>query len=185
MIDPITEQILFEEKLFINEGVLSTFNKVFVLLGFGTPADPRVKAIYKAAEKCKYSCWKAYPDKTSTTTKQKSRTDSNGKQSDEEVRRDREETIQSVENNPDRGKCLIMCTYDKLKELISVIKKNQKTICNRNMNKDLCEKWVDKYLPELEADLKSLENAVRLMKGAKEGDQQKIKVVVNTLKKIL
>lgn len=184
MIDPITEYILEQESMFVNEGLLTTLNKVFVLFGFGAPADPRVTSIFRASSKCKTACYRAYRDTVSTRTK--TRTDTKpGKMTDEQIRKEREETIQTVQQNPERGKCLIMCHYDKLKQLINAIEKNKKNICNKNMNVDLCNKWVARYLPDMKSDLKALENAVRLMKGAKEGDNQKIKVVVNTLKKVL
>jgi len=198
MIDPITnyileqddhyliEQEIFDENtMLLDEGVLTVMNKFFVLFGFGRPADPRVKAISKAYFRCKSSCWKAYPDEVETTSTTQRRSSGERGQTDGQIDKEKQETIETVKRNPERGKCLIMCLYDNLKETIDVIKKDRRTICDKNINKDLCEKWIDRYLPQLEADLKSLENAVRLMKGGKEGDQQKIKVVVNTLKKVL
>lgn len=179
MIDPITEYMLYGDKQIISEGVLSVLNKAFVLLGFGSPADPRIKAIIKGHNLCQDACYKAYPDDIERT-----KTRSNKGQTDREVEEQKRETIETIKRNPDRGKCLVICHADKLKETIVVIKKNRKTICNKNMNRDLCEKWVDKYLPEMEANLKALENAIRMMKGAR-GDNSKVKVIVNTLKKIL
>jgi len=184
MIDPITQIILEKNDIMINEGLLTTLNKVFVWMGFGKPAHPKVKAVFTAASRCSNACWTAYPDERQTSTKRREDTK---EKSDQEIRKEREETIETIKENPERGKCLIMCYHDKLENLVKVIKQNRKDVCSRNMNRDLCEKWVDMYLPQMEADLKALKKAVSMMKGVKKGDtnQQKIKVVVNALQKIL
>lgn len=184
MIDPITQIILEKNDIVVHEGLLTTLNKVFVLMGFGRPAHPKVQAVFKSATNCANACWRAYPDERQVRTK---RREDVKEKSDKEIRKEREETIETIKENPERGKCLIVCYYDKLKNLVDVIKKNRKNVCSRNMNRDLCEKWVDRYLPQMEADLKALKKAVEMMKGVKKGDsnQQKVKVVVNALNKIL
>ncbi len=167
----------------LNEGVLSVLNHIFLFIGFGSPADARFKAIIKSYTNCLGSCSKAYPDEVEVKTTQgkKGRTD-------EDVRKEREETIETVKKNPELGKCLIMCYYGELQEIISLLKKNRKTICNKNINKDLCEKWLNKHIPYIEAELKALKNAVDLMKrqsGGSGGRSSNTQVIVNTLKKIL
>lgn len=170
------------EPYVINEGMLHVLNKLFVILGFGSPADPKFKAVLKSSYRCSSACYRAYPDERSTTRTGSAEQRGKREQSDEDIRKEKDEIIETIKENPERGKCLVMCHYDKLKGMIDVINKNRKNICSKNINVDLCEKWIDRNLPELEADLKALGNAVNMMKGKQGGN---VNVVVNTLKKIL
>jgi hypothetical protein len=54
----------------------------------------------------------------------------------------------------------------------------------KNINRDLCEKWVNRYLPEMEADLKSLKELLKSM-GKAGGKGGNVNITVNQLKKIL
>jgi hypothetical protein len=165
----------------LNEGVLQTLNKAFVLFGFGKPKDIYFKAVAKGYGRCKIGCWDAYPDEE-VTTQQRSQTGINkggNAKSDKDINREKEDTISTVKKNPDRGKCLMLCYHDLLKNTIEVIKKNRKTICDKNINKDLCEKWVTKYLPEMEAQLKAMSSIIDQMKKGQAN------ITINKLKKIL
>jgi hypothetical protein len=166
----------------INEGVLTSLNNFFVLMGMGKPADRRVEVHRIAHQKCTVRCWKAHPGEKTTTTKRS--TDYDDKQSDKEIKQEREETITRVKENPELGKCLLVCKATLLDNVIKVIKKNRKTICMKNINRDLCEKWVNRYLPEIEADLKSLKELLKSM-GKAGGKGGNVNITVNQLKKIL
>jgi len=164
----------------LHEGVLTSLNSFFVLLGIGKPTDRRVEVHRIAYLKCAGRCWQAHPGERTTTTR-KSR-DYDEKQTDREVSQEREETIERVKENPELGKCLLVCKASLLDNVIKVIKKNRKTICMKNMNKDLCEKWIERFLPEMEADLKSLKELLKSM--GKDGSG-KVNITVNKLKKLL
>lgn len=166
----------------LHEGVLTSLNSFFVLLGIGKPADRRVEVHRIAYSKCASRCWQAHPGERTTTTR-KSR-DYDKKQTDRDVSQEREETIERVKENPELGKCLLVCKASLLENVIKVIKANRKNICAKNMNVDLCEKWIDRYLPEMEADLKSLKELLKSM-GKGGGKQGNVSITVNQLKKIL
>ena len=164
----------------INEGILTTLNKFFVLFGIGSPADRKVVVHKIAYQKCALRCWKAHPGEKTTTSRRSREYDK--KQTDKEVSQEREETITKIKENPELGKCLLVCRATLLDNVIKVIKKNRKNICMKNMNKDLCEKWIDRFLPEMEADLNSLKALLKSMGKSSKGS---VNISINQLKKIL
>ena len=100
----------------INEGVLSILNHVFLFIGFGSPADARFKAVIKGYHRCLSACHRAYPDDVESQTTHGTRG-----RTDDDVRREKEETINKIKKNPDRGKCLTMCYYDELKSVVDLL----------------------------------------------------------------
>ena len=67
----------------IHEGVLTSLNSFFVLLGIGKPKDRRVEVHRIAYSKCASRCWQAHPGERTTTTR-KSR-DYDQKQTDNSI----------------------------------------------------------------------------------------------------
>jgi len=166
----------------LNEGVLTTLNSFFVLFGIGKPADRRVEVHRIAHHKCMIRCFEAHTGEKTTITKRSREYDD--KQDDRDIKQEKEETIERIKENPELGKCLLVCKSSLLQNVIEVIKKNRKNICMKNMNKDLCEKWIERYLPEMEADLKSLKELLKSM-GKGGGKNGNVNITVNQLKKLL
>lgn len=168
------------ENKIIQEGILTTLNKLFVLLGAGRPIDRRVQVHLKAHHRCTTQCHKTYPGERKTTRRKS--TDYDKKRSDADIKQEKEETVEQIKENPKLGKCLLVCQANLLSNVIDVIKKNRKTICMKNLNKDLCEKWVERYIPEMEADLKALKE---ILKSMTNGNGSKLNININKLKKLM
>lgn len=171
----------------LNEGLGSMLNQLFAALGFGWPASPKFKAITRSGMKCNSVCYRMYPPSRETTTKSKAR-NVEPKRGEEgrSLQNETEEVITTLKENPDLGKCMTICLYDKVSAYVDVIKKNRKTICDKNINKDLCEKWIDRNLPQLEADVKVFKSTVAGLgsRGTK-ANTSNVQVVINKLHKLL
>lgn len=172
----LLEQQTLNETSHLNEGFLHIANKFFLWLGFGKPAHPLMKTARKAFGTCQRACGLAYQDISSYSTKSSTEKD---------IDTQKKELIETIKANPERGKCLMVCYFDLMRATRDVIKENQKDICSHNVNEDLCEKWVEKNIPEIEAIIKAMGNAVKLMQGVKSEEVHKIKKVVDILNKIL
>lgn len=171
-IEKILENQAIQESQYVSEGFLHDLNKLFLWMGFGKPAHPLFKVARKSFEKCQELCGVAYKDVTSQSVKSQSNDP-------------KKELVEVVKQNPERGKCLIVCYFDLMRSMRDVIKANKNTICSKNINEDLCEQWIEKNLPEFEANIKAMENAVRMMQGVRTGEVHKIKKVVDILNKVL
>lgn len=172
----------------LNEGLGSMLNQLFAALGFGWPASPKFKAITNAGMKCQGICYRMYPPERETTTRTKTRT--SGAQSrkgeeGKEIQNETAEVIETLKENPDLGKCMTICLYDKVSAYVDVIKKNRKTICDKNINKDLCEKWIDRNLPQLEADVKVFKSTVGALGNRNQkADPGRVEIVIKKLSKL-
>lgn len=148
-------------KVQLNEGIGSIANKIFLFLGYGMPKDPEIQALKKSHQVCLGVCRRAFPAEVTTTRKRGSDTISMEYDpynwDERKARKDNEETSETVKENPEYGKCSLKCKLEYLKQILKVLKKKGKKVCVKNRNVGLCEKWVDKYLPEFEAELKGIE----------------------------
>ena len=172
-------------KVQLNEGIGSIANKIFLFLGYGMPKDPQVKALNKNQYNCYRICRKAFPAEVSTTRKRSSdtlRVPYDPYNWDErKARKDQEETSKTIKENPEYGKCILKCKLEYLKNVLKVLKKKGKKLCVRNKNVSLCEKWVEKYIPEFEAELKSIQ-VVLDKTNPKKGN---VSIVINKLLKTM
>lgn len=150
-----------ESEIQLNEGIGDIANKIFLFLGYGMPKDPEIKALSKSHGVCLGVCRRAFPEERTTTRKRGSDTISVPYDpynwDERRARKDQEETSETVKENPEYGKCALKCRLEYLKQILKVLKKKGKKVCVGNRNVGLCEKWVDKYLPEFEGELKSIE----------------------------
>jgi len=166
----------------LNEGIGSIANKIFLFLGYGMPKDPEIKALNKSQYRCFNICRRAFPDEVTTTTHAQSDVIYDPYNWDErQARKDQQETTETIKENPEYGKCVLKCKLDYLKSVLKVLKKKGKKLCIKNRNVNLCEKWMDKYIPEFEAELKSIE-IVLDKTNAKKG-KGNVSIVINKLLK--
>jgi len=169
----------------LNEGLGSLLNQLFAALGFGWPASPKFKAITRAGMKCRNVCYRMYPPERETTTRTKTRTAGAKGDEGKELQNETQEVMETLKENPDLGKCYTICLYDKVSAYVDVIKKNRKTICDKNINKDLCEKWIERNLPKLEADVKIFKSTVSVLGNRNQkANTANVQVVINKLSKL-
>lgn len=176
------------------EGALSLLNKVFVLFGWGKPFDRKFKVIGIAYNSCLTQCNQMHKPKKEITTTISADVNSSkpkdnpsfwdilfGTDVTKRTTEDKKEkTIETFKEDPQHGTCLVKCQYAWLKNVCEVLKKERKSICDENLNVDLCNKWVERYLPELEARRDSLEEIIK-----QQTSQQNVQVTVGKLNKIL
>lgn len=176
------------------EGALSLLNKVFVLFGWGKPFDRKFKVVSIAYNSCLKNCDQMHKGSKEVTTTvsadvNPSKPKDNatfwdllfGTDKTERTTEDKKQkTIETYKEDPKHGSCLVKCQYAWLKNVCEVLKKERKTICNENINTDLCNKWVERYLPELEAKRDALAEIIK-----QETSQQNVQVTVGKLGKVL
>lgn len=154
-------------------GVIGTLNKILVFFGWGAPKDTHVQRLNRTYAKGLSYCAQNFGSKGQVTTTQKA--------GEEDVSR----IVQSIEENPEYGKCVVRIKVQYLKELINYLDKQPKKACSKGyllkrINPDMCIKWIEKYLPDFKEEVKMAERAVR------ETDKQKnVSVVINKIKKII
>jgi hypothetical protein len=170
----------------LNEGLGSMLNQLFAALGFGWPASPKFKAITRSGMKCNSVCYRMYPPERETTTRTKTRTQPGKGDEGKDLQNETQEVMETLRENPDLGKCMTICLYDKVSAYVDVIKKNRKTICDKNINKDLCEKWIDRNLSQLEADVKVFKSTVGVLGNRNQkADPGRVEIVIKKLSKLL
>jgi len=117
----------------LQEGkALTITNKFLAFLGAGGPSGRPIRVHNITRRKCKVTCQKMYLKKSGTPSKRASF-------------------------------CSQACDLAYIKGVINAIKQNRGTICKagmlgrKKMNPDLCEKWITRHLPRLEAEVNSME----------------------------
>jgi hypothetical protein len=117
----------------LQEGkALTIANKILAFMGVGGPSGRPIRIHGVARKRCKVNCEKMYLKKTGGVSKR-------------------------------AGFCSQACDLAYIKGIINTIKQNRSTICKKGMlgrkkiNPDLCEKWITRHLPQLEAEANSME----------------------------
>ena len=121
----------------LQEGkALTVANKILAFIGVGGPSGRPIRIHSTARKRCKMNCEKLYRKKSGTVSKR-------------------------------TGFCSQACDLAYIKGIIRTIKKERDTICKKGMlgrkklNPDLCEKWIARHLPTLEAEANSMEQMLR------------------------
>lgn len=184
--DPITgedreeeEDELTESEEIVTEGLLSIMNKILVFLGIGYPKDPDARALRKGFQRGLSYCARAHKAEVTRTSKEMG----DKPLTPQEERRVREEITETIKENPEFGKCLLRTKLEFSKGLVELADKKGVDICAGNKNRDLCEKWVDKYIPEIRAEIKYIESSLKTEE--KKGEGTKAVININKLQKMI
>lgn len=169
-LDYIDKQQLIEES---KGGVIGNLNKILVFFGWGSPKDAHVRRLNLAYMKGLKYCAVNFGSKERVTTTQKA--------GEEDV----SQTIQSIEENPEYGKCTVRVKVEYLKEIIKYLDKDPEKACAKGrffkrINPDMCIKWIEKNLPEFKDEVAMAERAVKDTQN-----QKNVSVIVNKLKKVI
>lgn len=149
-------------------GIVNILNSIFSFFGFGRPRHPVIKTLNNLHDKCVGMCARTYKPKQRTTSREYGR--------GEEV----EQSVEtSIEENPEFGACATRCRIQLLRSIRDALKTHGKAICDKNINKTLCYKWLDKNLPVLEEEIKFAESAFRDAKG-----ESQVSIKIEKLKKL-
>lgn len=168
----------------VTEGATQAINKVLAAVGMGKPREWTFlsgKTPYKLFkvhyEKCLDLCAKIYRQEI--------------EKAEEEITTDmmkldgllpgKEEAVDRAERVPSLGYCELNCKVELLKNLVNMMKNEPEKICSKNINKNLCLRWVEKNLPALEIELKYIESVAKVYKKGRKYREADIKRIRKAL----
>lgn len=156
------------------------FAKVMAFMGYGMPKNRKLQAYVRNYQKCVDSCVNTYQEeKVEYTSKKDAYANLDQKVDDKDVDQTEKMDSQVTKNNPELGKCITRCRVSLLKSIVELIKKEGYDICKKNKMSDTCKEWVDRNLPDMEAELEYLDQAVTKLNKVKDD-----KMLQKMLKKI-
>jgi len=168
-LDYLDRQQLIQES---KGGVIGNLNKILVFFGWGAPKDAHVRRLHQMYIKGIRYCHQSFGSKQRTTTKKTGEEDA-------------KETIKSIEENPELGKCSVRVKIQYLKDIIEYLDKQPEKACKsgyvfKRINQDICHKWIERNLPNFKDEVRMADRAVRDVEK-----QKNVSVVINKLKKII
>lgn len=158
------------DNYFIQE---SFTGKVLKILGFitGTPKDRKFQAYQKQYHKCVQSCIDTYTDEKTTYNSKKDAYSNLDEAKEKDFKETEKQDEQLIKENPEKARCITRCRVTFLRNIVNIIKDNEKDICEKNKFKDECYEWIEDNLPDIEAELEYLEKAVTKISKIKNDKQ--------------
>ncbi|MFW6310829.1 MAG: hypothetical protein ACOC1K_01190 [Nanoarchaeota archaeon] len=180
-VDLLIDNINNSNKQNLNEGLMGSI-LYFLGISSGVPKHKKYKIYQKYYDKCVAACNKTYKDEKITYSSNKDfYQDLDSKTNKSDMNQTEKMDEQILKENPEKARCITRCRISFIKGIVNLIKEEGDKVCDKNVNKTACKKWIEDNLPDLEVEVEYLEQAVNKINKIK--DMKKVQTLLKKIDK--